>query len=50
MVPGLWMYINAFLYQDLGYACAIGVFLFVVILILTLLNLRVIRPTHELQS
>ncbi len=49
MVPGLWMYINAFLYQNLGYACSIGVFLFVLIMGLTVLNLKVIKSTSELQ-
>ena len=36
-VPGLWMYFNAFSFQRMGYACAIGVLLFAVILGLTLL-------------
>lgn len=50
MVPGLWMYINAFLYQNLGYACAIGVFLFLFIMTLTLLNLRFIKSTSQIQE
>ncbi|MEO6434521.1 MAG: sugar ABC transporter permease, partial [Tepidisphaeraceae bacterium] len=39
MVPGLWMYLNAFMFQRMGYACAIGVILFLLILTLTVLNL-----------
>lgn len=50
MVPGLWMYYNAFSFQRMGYACAIGVLLFVAILTLTLLNLRYFRSTEELQG
>ena len=30
-VPGLWMYFNAFSFQRMGYACAIGVCLFALI-------------------
>ena len=47
-VPGLWMYLNAFSFQRMGYACAIGVMLFVAILALTLLNLRYFRSTEEI--
>lgn len=50
MVPGLWMYYNAFTFQRMGYACAIGVVLFVVILALTLLNLRYFRSAEDLQK
>ncbi len=50
MVPGLWMYYNAFAFQRMGYACAIGVLLFVVILGLTLLNLRYFRSAEEMQG
>lgn len=50
MVPGLWMYYNAFSFQRMGYACAIGVLLFVAILGLTLLNLRYFRSAEEVQG
>lgn len=50
MVPGLWMYFNAFSFQRMGYACAIGVVLFLIILGLTSLNLRYFRTTEALQS
>jgi raffinose/stachyose/melibiose transport system permease protein len=49
MVPGLWMYYNAFSFQRMGYACAIGVILFAVIATLTALNLRFLRRTEEVQ-
>jgi raffinose/stachyose/melibiose transport system permease protein len=50
MVPGLWMYYNAFSFQRMGYACAIGVLLFVAILALTLINLRYFRSAEDLQK
>jgi raffinose/stachyose/melibiose transport system permease protein len=50
MVPGLWMYFNAFSFQRMGYACAIGVLLFFIIAGLTALNLRYLRSTEEVQS
>ena len=43
MVPGLWLYYNAFNYHRMGYASAIGVFIFVTILLLTLLSMRIFR-------
>ena len=43
MVPGLWMYNNAFLWNKMGYASAIGMFLFLVILGVTLLNMKVVK-------
>ena len=49
-VPGLWMYFNAFSFQRMGYACAIGVLLFVVIFGLTLLNMRYFKSSEELQG
>lgn len=45
-VPGYWMYLNAFSFQRMGYACAIGVLLFLLILALTILNMRYIRSTE----
>ena len=50
MVPGLWMYFNAFSFQRMGYACAIGVVLFFLILVLTVLNLRYFRSAEQLQG
>lgn len=47
MVPGLWMYFNAFSYQRMGYACAIGVVLFSIIAVLTALNLKYLRSRDE---
>ena len=43
MTPGLWMYNRAFIAGDFGYACALGMILFVVILLLTFLNNRYVR-------
>jgi raffinose/stachyose/melibiose transport system permease protein len=48
MVPGLWMYMNAFSFQRMGYACAIGVILFLLILGLTILNLKYFRSSEDL--
>ncbi len=43
MVPGLWMYNRAFGAGEFGYACAIGLMLFVFILALTWVNNKFIR-------
>jgi len=43
MVPGLYMYVNAFVNQRAGYACAIGIILFAFILVLTEINNRLVR-------
>jgi len=43
MVPGLWMFNRAFLAGEFGYACALGIFLFVFILGLTWINNRYVR-------
>jgi len=50
MVPGLWMYYNAFSFQRMGYACSIGVFLFAIVLGLTILNIKYFRSTEQLQE
>jgi raffinose/stachyose/melibiose transport system permease protein len=50
MVPGLWMYMNAFSFQRMGYACAIGVILFLLILGLTMLNMRYFRSSEALSG
>lgn len=49
-VPGLWMYFNAFSFQRMGYACAIGVLLFAVIFGLTLLNMKYFKSSEEMQG
>jgi raffinose/stachyose/melibiose transport system permease protein len=44
MVPGLYMFRKAFAEENqAGYACAIGLLLFFVILVLTLINNRYVR-------
>lgn len=43
MVPGLWMYNRAFIAGEFGYACAIGMLLFVFILGLTYINNKYVR-------
>ena len=43
MVPGLWMYNRAFIAGEFGYACAIGMILFLFILVLTSVNNRYVR-------
>jgi len=42
MLPGLWMYQSAFSHGQMGYAAALGVAMFLVILLLTFFNLRYI--------
>ncbi|MCD6384951.1 sugar ABC transporter permease [Candidatus Sumerlaeota bacterium] len=48
MVPGLWMYLCGFSFNEMGYACAIGLFIFVMMLGLTILNMKLFRPIKEL--
>lgn len=43
MVPGLWMFNKAFIAGEFGYACAIGMLLFVFILGLTYINNKYVR-------
>ncbi|MCD6302554.1 MAG: sugar ABC transporter permease [Anaerolineae bacterium] len=47
MVPGLWLYNNAFFWGRMGYASAIGMVIFIVIMILTVINMRAIRTSPE---
>ncbi len=47
MVPGMYMYRFAFAFNRMGYACAIGVVLFVVIFVITVLNAKLIRTSTE---
>lgn len=46
-VAGYSLYNNAFYYNRMGYACAIGAVLFLVILVLTVINLRYVHPSTE---
>ena len=50
MVPGMYMYRFAFAFNRMGYACAIGVLLFLVIFIITLLNAKLIRSSAEYEA
>lgn len=43
LVPGLWMFNRAFSAGEFGYACALGLILFAVILGLTLINNKFVR-------
>ncbi len=43
MTPGLYMFFQAFNEQKYGYACAIGLLLFFIILILTIINQKYVR-------
>ncbi|HZZ41742.1 MAG TPA: sugar ABC transporter permease [Tepidisphaeraceae bacterium] len=49
-VPGLWMYFNAFSFQKMGYACSIGVLLFLLILVLTVINLKFFRSSEDVTA
>jgi ABC-type sugar transport system permease subunit len=49
-VPGLMMYQDAFVNQNLGEACAIGTTIFVIILGLTIVNLNLIRASSDFES
>jgi raffinose/stachyose/melibiose transport system permease protein len=50
MVPGLWLYKNAMQYNKMGYACAIGTFLFAITMVLTFLNLRFVQSSAEFEG
>ncbi|GGD88998.1 carbohydrate ABC transporter permease [Paenibacillus nasutitermitis] len=47
MVPGYHMYLQAFTYNRLGYASAIGLVLFAAALILTIINMKFIKSKGE---
>jgi len=47
-LPALRMYYVAFTYSHFGYGAAIGLILFLVILLITIINLKVIKPTEEM--
>lgn len=46
MVPGLYMFRKAFVDQEAGYACAVGLLIFLVILGLTLINNKVLKSNR----
>jgi raffinose/stachyose/melibiose transport system permease protein len=43
LTPGLYMFYQAFQEQNYGYACAVGMILFFIILVLTIINQRYVR-------
>jgi len=47
MVPGYYMYKAAINDSQYGYSCAIGTFLFVVIMIITIINNRIIKTSEN---
>ena len=47
MVPGMVLYQSSFLNERMGYACAIGMAMFLVMLTLTYINLRYVRSESE---
>lgn len=47
MVPGLYMYFSAFKSQKYGYAASIGLTLFLMSLVITLLSMRFFKDTEE---
>ena len=47
LTPALYMYNQAFGYSNMGYASTIGVVLFIIIMILTVINYRYIQNTAE---
>lgn len=49
-VPGLHMYLSAFSGERMGYACAIGLGMFILILALTIVNMRYLRSSVEYEA
>ena len=47
MVPGMWMFWNAFRINKMGYASAIGVVMFFITLVLTLINMKYITTEEH---
>ncbi len=43
LTPGLYMFYQAFISQNYGYACAVGIVLFLLILFFTIINQRFVR-------
>ena len=50
MLPGLYMFFNGFTYNRMGYACTIGVILFLILLVFTILNNKYIRSEQEFRA
>lgn len=50
MLPGLYMFFNGFTYNRMGYACTIGVVLFLMMLFFTILNNKYLRSEQEFQA
>lgn len=50
MVPGMHLFQNAISYDRMGYACAIGVVIFVVILGLTYINMKYLKSSTEYEA
>jgi len=48
LTPALYLYKSGFEYNELGYASAIGVVVFVILVSVTLLSNKVIKPTEKL--
>ena len=46
MVPGLYMYLNGFTHQRMGYACAIGLILMVFLLVFTLTMNKIMKTDN----
>ncbi|MES7181298.1 sugar ABC transporter permease, partial [Cutibacterium acnes] len=46
-VPALQMYFAATIFNDLGYASALGVSMFIVILAITIINMKFIKTSEE---
>jgi len=49
-VPGLHMYLSAFSSERMGYACAIGLAMFILILALTIVNMKYLRSSVEYEA
>ncbi len=50
MLPGLYIFFNGFTFNKMGYACAIGVVLFIMMLTFTFLNNKYIRSEQEFHA
>jgi len=50
MVPGMYLYENAITYDRMGYACAIGVVLFIIVLTLTYANMKYLKSSTEYEA
>ncbi|MGQ9683204.1 MAG: carbohydrate ABC transporter permease [Anaerolineae bacterium] len=50
MTPALWMFMKGFRFQQFGYASAVGVMIFLVVLGLTYVNTRYIRSSIEYEA